>query len=247
MGRRIFDRAAEGALLADGAFAPGAAAFAPGPANAVAAGKTAAGGLERGGAASAAPGDGEALRDAVAAPPSALAAAPAAFALRATPPSALGAFLRRLSGAAPASAGAPRGPASAPAFERLTLEFGAGLVVKVRSVLGLAPAVSPRPFSAGTRAPRPAAGSLAGAPLTSTEWLERRGLLESLSASEAAAGQAFAARGTAVPAAPVVSSPAPASAPSPARAPLRSDAAPSPALWLLAFLPAAVVLFKELR
>lgn len=246
LGRRIFDRSVETALPAGEADAPGSRAAAPAPSGAGVAPFAAEPLLARAGT-SAAPSQGEVLRDAVASPlPLGAAARPGAFPAPASEPSVFGSFFRR--GAperdAPAPARARRTPA--PAFERLTLEFGAGLVVKVRTALGLTAAVSPRPFSSAARPAAPSAAGAAsreGTPVTSTEWLERRGLLESLSASEAAAGQAVAAAPLSSPAAPRTD--APARAPAPA-VPFRSGEVPAPALWLLAFLPAAFVLSKEL-
>ena len=89
------------------------------------------------------------------------------------------------------------------------------------------------------------------APITSTEWLERRGLLESLSVSEAAAFQDASSLSTPA-VAPgralgLAASSAPGSAVVPApnldpTAPVRA----SLAWWGLAFLPGALVLLKEL-
>jgi hypothetical protein len=117
------------------------------------------------------------------------------------------------------------------------------LVVKVRTALGMAPAVAPRPFAAGAGGKlSPAAAGLdfKRAPVTSTEWLERRGLFETLSASEAAAVQTAGA--SAAPAA-IASAP---SRPFPAPLPVRPESAPASAVWVLAFLPVAAVLLKKL-
>lgn len=134
-------------------------------------------------------------------------------------------------------------PSAASALDRLSLERGAGLVVSVRSGAAGPSAASlagAARLPAGSReTPSPASARLGtlSAPVTSTEWLERRGLLESLSASEAAARQsAAAARATTVP--------APESAPRRERggAPLRVPAA----AWLsLAFLPALLVVLEK--
>ncbi|MDE2510540.1 MAG: hypothetical protein KGL74_05410 [Elusimicrobia bacterium] len=229
LGRRIFDRAAERALLADTAFAPNGGAAA----DAAAASRSA--DASRG--AESAPvsvytaADGT-LRDAVAAPPS-----PAAFLFRAVPPAA---ETRSPAAASALPVGAAPAPAQAPSFERLSLELGSGLVVKVRSALHLDPPAAPKPFVAGANSAAPASAfsrAPSRAPLTSTEWLERRGLLESLSASEAAADQTAAAE-----------RPGAMRPPSPSRlsVPARRSSVPSSALWALAFLPAAAILLKKL-
>jgi hypothetical protein len=127
--------------------------------------------------------------------------------------------------------------------------------VKVRAALGFAPAAeAPRPFvSAAKPAPAAPAARPSRAPITSTEWLERRGLLESLSISEAAASQESAAIASAV------FAPAVPPAPRPARPSSRSfRAAPAVILdpsaparlpglvwWAFALLPAAFVLLKK--
>ncbi|MDE2140941.1 MAG: hypothetical protein KGJ84_00845 [Elusimicrobia bacterium] len=239
LGRRMFDRAAERALLADTAFAPNGGAAADAAATSRSA--DASRGAESAPMSAYAGEDGP-LRDAVAASPS-----PSAFLFRAVPPSAAGAapspFAAGTRSPAAASAlpvGSAPAPAQAPSFERLSLELGSGLVVKVRSALHLGPPVAPKPFVAGADSAAPALAfsrAPSRAPLTSTEWLERRGLLESLSASEAAADQTAAAE-----------RPGAMRPPSPSRlsVPARRSSVPSPALWALAFLPAAAILLKKL-
>lgn len=164
-------------------------------------------------------------------------------------------------GAAPTAAGAasaPRAAAAPVSFERLSLELGSGLVVKVRAALGLPAAgrtlAAPAPNGAAAARARRAA---VRAPLTSTEWLERRGLLESLSATEAAAVQQAAAlpaagaslfvdRGLAPSVAPHAFAAARAVAPPSSDAASAPSRVPAPVWWALAFLPAGLVLLKEL-
>ncbi|MBI3564277.1 MAG: hypothetical protein HY079_03665 [Elusimicrobia bacterium] len=126
-------------------------------------------------------------------------------------------------------------------LDRLSLTAGSDLVVRIgaSAPVPAAPA-APKPFAAAT--PAASAAALRAAPPSSTEFLERRALLETLSATEAAAVQAarpggFAADAPLPPAPRLVS-----------RTPVRRPAAPSsPApFWLgLAFLPAAAFLLKE--
>ena len=91
-------------------------------------------------------------------------------------------------------------------------------------------------------------------PITSTEWLERRGLLESISASEAAASQEAAsllppelapARATALARAPV-SAPRTAALPALVFLDPAAPRVPPWAWWALALMPAGLVLLKEL-
>lgn len=129
-------------------------------------------------------------------------------------------------------------------LNRLSLELGSGLVVRVRTVLSLSAASLTRLAVMPGAAAVPADIPRTGAPLTSTEWLERRGLLETLSASEAAAGE------VALPFVPG----GPASGRSsgifmPLRPASSAPAAPvpfPPFFWGLAFLPAAAALLREL-
>lgn len=246
VGRRVWDQSSEHASLDEGPLSPvvavGAAASALGP------------GLAASGKARSGPSgalrdpafETEVLRDAVASPaafPSgAFLPRPGASALplsQRQAPSALG------GSPAPVSPAAALPPAS---FSRLSLELASGLVVRVRSALGLpVSAAVPAGLRSSAVVPRAAAAPRApvatGAPLTSTEWLERRGLLETLSAVESVAGDVSAAaffvktgRGeSTAPARPVPSAPlAPA-----------HPALPSPLFWGLAFLPAAAALFRE--
>jgi hypothetical protein len=246
-GRRFFDRASDRGSLShvEGGTRSGAAALAA----AVAASR---------------PGfgvEGEELRDAVAAFP-----APAAGrALMFAAPAALrGAAARGVffGGRAPSIPAAnPASAAAAPTpIGRLLMELGPGLVLRIRAVLGLAPeapAAAPTRSAAaavrsGTAAP---AARVARAPLASTEFLERRGLLESLSAFETAAAQNSAAQ-MAVETAPKGSAPAsalvraqPASGTTRAAPPRFSAHAESHlprAWWGLAFLSVALVLVAGL-
>jgi hypothetical protein len=238
-GRKVFYRAGDRALLAGGSAAPTPGAAAP-----------AAPASERrdpilsasvGGSA-----EGEALRDAVASPIPSAAASPSSFASFRVPGSLLGRTGGAPTGASDGGAASIAAPVS---FERLSLELGSGLVVKVRAALGFSPAArTPLPSHVAAKAPpaRPLA------PFTSTEMLERRGLLESLSASEAAASQQAASLPALLPELASVRAYAPASA-------SRSVAAASPvfglkipartasaAWWILALLPAVLVLIHEL-
>jgi hypothetical protein len=250
-GRRLFDRAGEHSALADGfaaAGAPGAVAASDGPSISL---RGAAGAA----LAPSAGAQGETLRDAVASPVPAGAAPAGAFSFFRAPAFA-GASAPALSAAAGA---APSAAAAAPiTFERLSLELGSGLVVKVRAALGLSPyAAASRPASAATktaaaaRAPRRAA-----VPVTSTEWLERRGLLETLSVSEAAATQAAAMPAEAAalgaglaPALALGRAPSPLPAPAGVAAlvldPTTPARVPPFVWWGLAFLPAALVLLLK--
>ena len=243
-GRKVFDRAGDRALLAEVSAVGTPAAAANDPSSSERRdpllSASAGGGNER-----------EALRDAVASPMPA--AAPGGVFTFFRVPGSPFAPSRNTAAGVPA-AGAP--PVSAPiTFERLSLELGAGLVVKVRAALGFAPAAVVPRLSAG--APKGTAAAAFSAPrlprgtITSTEWLERRGLLESLSMSEAAASQEAAslpalmpelayAQGLALSAKPRF-----AVAPSPLPVPAAPARVPSRAWWSLAFLPAVLVLFNE--
>ncbi|HEX4048830.1 MAG TPA: hypothetical protein VH309_13385 [Elusimicrobiota bacterium] len=251
LGRRVFDRAGDRARLADGsaAGAPGASSLAVSAGAPRSARRDPLLAASGGGSAE----DG-ALRDAVASPMPYAAAPGAALSFFRVPGSPL---------SSPRSAAGPASPAAPLTFERLSLELGSGLVVKVRAALGLAPALvaaAPSPLLAAA-ARLSGAAALAGprrprAPITSTEWLERRGLLESLSVSEAAASQeaaALAATAAAAPSAfaraePGLVSPAARRALVPALVldPTRPARVPALAWWALAFLPAGFVLLKEL-
>lgn len=194
------------------------------------------------------------LRDAVASP----AAVPmGAFLARpgmqaAMPPARPG----RTSGARPAEAPAAATPSTS--LYRLSIEFASGLVVKVRAALGLAPS---RVLAPGTRPSHPQAPGVAehpesDAPVTSTEWLERRGLLEMLSASESVAGDVSAVPVTSARSAAAsadLASAQPTALPerlldSVASIP-RAPVAPAPALpslyWLAALIPAAGALLRK--
>ena len=162
----------------------------------------------------------------------------------------------RSAAGSPAAGAAP--VAAAPiTFERLSLELGAGLVVKVRAAMGFSPAAAtPAPSGGAAKgaradAARNTATNSSRAPVTSTEWLERRGLLESISASEAAASQQAASLPVLLPelaSVPALARAA-ASKSAGARAPLSDPKtparAPSAAWWALALLPALLVLFNE--
>jgi Meckel syndrome type 1 protein len=245
LGRRVFDRSMDRALLASGeGSSPSVAAnggFASGVAGASARNRAV---LSPAGFPSASPltTDGEVLRDAVAAVPAAALLPRAGFTAPTAAASAgVPAASVLIRGGSPAFSGGASGVPSAasPSFERLSLELGSGLVVTVRSALHLAAPVEAKPSVAAEDGASAKAARFAAGPAASTEWLERRGLLETLSASEATAVQtARAAR-----AEDVVH--APARPASPRQAP--SDGVPSPALWALAFLPAAAVLLKKLR
>jgi hypothetical protein len=251
-GARLFDNSTRRALLDDSDFARDGA---KGGDDAVVAGAvvrpTASGSRSRLRPAAAVAADrsgsplepGETLRDAVGAPVS-----PAAgrFARAvAVSPSASRVSIHAVPGAASVPAGGVAAPAAtAASFDRLSFESGSGLVVRI----GAAPdstlkTLTPKPFAAGTLpASSGAPSSLRhGAPVTSTEWLERRGLLETLSVTEAAADQAARA----ALASPVVVAPATLRRePAPVR---RDSSAPLPdgLWWGLAFLPAAAVLLKD--
>lgn len=135
-------------------------------------------------------------------------------------------------------------------FERLSLLLGAGLVVRVRGALGASAAggaaLAPRGAAAAVRTRR-------AAPVTSTEWLERRALFETLSElpelfpdASAAPGRDVSLAATRVPAAASASVFAAASAASaaPARAafpwtwPADDATASTLAWWALALVPA---------
>lgn len=248
-GRKIFDRVEDRASLADGSAGGAPGEFisdAPSPSRDPL--LTASNGATL---------EVESLHDAVASPVPA-AAAPGAVLSFFRLPGSLFAPSRGSGSAAPSAAAAAAVPAgTAPiTFERLSLELGSGLVVKVRAALGFAPsgAAAATGASANGKPAAPRAAPRSRAPITSTEWLERRGLLESLSASEAAASQEAAA----LPAAAIstarsfASGRAPASSPraAAARSFVLDPAAPSRvppfAWWALAFLPAGLVLLKEL-
>lgn len=140
-------------------------------------------------------------------------------------------------------------PSRAP-IERLTLSLGTGLVVSVRSALGMGE------FSSGARRPARAAYALApasaaparrGAPLTSTEWLERRGLIETaadLPASSALAapvGRADAGMSSAR----SVTGARDSSGAVAVFSPVGADAGSPLAWWALAFLPATLALLRD--
>jgi hypothetical protein len=146
------------------------------------------------------------------------------------------------------------------AFERLIVETGSGLAVRIRTLLGRSRA--PRaPASAGGGAAQVAetwTGEYARTddPVPSTAWIERRGL-EGLSASETAATRgdsAAPASSSASPARPP--SPEPQSGASSASNPGSSATAPAPVsgparipplvCWALFFLPAAFLLLKDI-
>jgi hypothetical protein len=246
LGRRVFDQGVDRADLANpdpatlpGAFASidraGSAAGSQGGRDGSVAALSPASGFSS---------DGEILHDAVGSP----AASQAGLALR---PGAYGAGAMR-DGAALGGAWAPASPAlpgpvptdqsAAPmSFARLSLELGSDLAVKVRAVLGLETEArtESRPSTPPSGA-APASARAARVPLTSTEWLERRGLLESLSASEAAADQ------TALAASAAAAKSAAAPLPDLILAPARSARVSPLAWWALAFLPAGLVLLKEL-
>lgn len=243
VGRRAWDQSSEHASLDDESLvpvaAPDVAASAQGPAVAAAPGARAG----RPEAVAVPAFEMETLRDAVASP----AALPAALVLPrhgapAPPPSRSRASLPLVG----TPAAAPVVPAAAPsstALNRLSLELASGLVVKVRSALGFLPASAAAPSGPPRAAPATSEAPATGVPLTSTEWLERRGLLETLSAVEFAAG---GVSGAPVPAKPGRG--ADAAPPAPARrapdAPARPTL-PSPVFWGLAFLPAAAALLRE--
>jgi hypothetical protein len=244
LGRRVFDRSSDRALLAEGAGIPSDAgqAFAGVSVPAAASAARLAAPGAAGSGTTPVSTDGEVLRDAVASPlPSAALSRPAIF----TVPHGASADFAGAVPSAPremATASAPGlGAASAAprSFERLSLELGSGLVVKVRGALGMSPSAVPaaKSFSVGANGSVPASRAGTGAPVTSTEWLERRGLLEVLSASEAAADQI--ARAVPPRAAALVAPSA--RVPSPRR-PVEVPGA----AWALAFLPAAALLLKKL-
>jgi hypothetical protein len=256
LGKKIFDRAGDRALLSEGSAAgtPGAPALAAadGPAPELRDPLLAA---FAGGSA-----EGEALRDAVASPVPASAAPATMFSFLHLPASLFAPARNAVDEGAPAAVSVP---SKAPiTFERLSLELGSGLVVKVRAALGFASAPTTansfKPEAKGTSAASFTTQRRPRVPITSTEWLERRGLLESISVSEAAASQAAAALPSPsfadAPGSAAVSWFAPASAPAPRStavpALLLDPAAPARvppfAWWGLAFLPAGLVLLKEL-
>jgi hypothetical protein len=246
-GRKLFDRSGDSGALSEGvAAAPSAAA--PAAPLTVSAAPDGAPALAPTGAASASvpvvsgPRD-EALRDAVASPVSASGGAAGALSFFRVFGAAGGPAA--LNGAVP---GAPA-PAAPFSLERLTLELR-GLAVQVRAAFGLAPlAAAPRAASAAPAAPS-SVSAARRAPITSTEWLERRGLLETISISEAAAAQtAAAASPLPAPARASVSVSAYAPAALTAPALVLDSTAPArvpPLIWWgLAFLPAVLVLIKE--
>jgi hypothetical protein len=201
--------------------------------------------------------DGDVLRDAVAAPP--LPAYARAAAAPGTEPRPLAAASVAFGALGPARWAAESAAPLYAAIERLTLSLGRGLVVRVNGELGTlsataaAPASAPEAASGGSAraalsssdAPRPAARPLP-LPLFSTEFLERRGLLETVATipqeplaaaasarTEQAASRAFAA-GT-----PAAARRARADAPA-------SETGRSPlAWWALAFLPATLALLRD--
>jgi len=198
---------------------------------------------------------GETLRDAVGAPVPVPAYARAASGARENGSFAALGPTRWVAGSAAAAAGA---------IERLTLSIGGGLTVSVRAALGassIASAASSASAAAARAAARPAEPGASGVvkarralPLLSTEFIERRGLLETvaaipepLSAAWAASSTAPRADGRALRAA---SSSAPASAASAARrprplAPTREAGSSPLAWWALAFLPATLALLRD--
>jgi hypothetical protein len=247
LGRRVFDRAADRALLADASALDSDAPVPAAVSVSVADGSI--GEIDREAAlarASAFTSDGEALRDAVGAPATTAGlsfrapGAPGAFGAEpARGGAALGGTWASGSFAAPGSVRSAGAAAAPTSLTRLSLELGSGLVVKVRAALGLESAAeAARPSAAPAAAAAPARARRV--PLTSTEWLERRGLLETLSVSEAFAAQTALAAPTAAPATAV--SPLPALVLDPA-APARVSPL---AWWAIAFLPAGLVLLKEL-
>ena len=245
LGRKLFDRVEDRPALAGGAAGGAPGEFiSDGPSPVSDPLLTAANGAAS---------DVETLRDAVASPFPAAAPSGAAFSFFRLPGSLFAPSRNAPSGAS--GAAPPSAPVAAPvSFERLSLQLGSGLVVKVRAALGFAPsaaALSPSATANGkSEAARPA--SRFRAPITSTEWLERRGLLESLSVSEAAASQEAAARAAPVSARSLANGLGPAAVPRAAAAPARPFAPSAPARvpplawWALAFLPAGLVLLKEL-
>ncbi|NNN05182.1 MAG: hypothetical protein HKL90_04705, partial [Elusimicrobia bacterium] len=154
----------------------------------------------------------------------------------------------------PAAASAPLSRAASPSaprrLERLTLSLGADLVVRVRSVADR--------LAAGARllAGRSLGGTYSArrgsAPLTSTRWLERRGMLEtaSIPGAAAAAGMyrpsASASSGDLGRAQALALGAASGSALVSVRAvPLRAGSGAPLALWALAFLPATLALLRD--
>ena len=254
LGRKIFDRAGDRALLSEGSAAgtPGAPALA-----AAADGPTPerrdpllaafAGGSP----------EGEALRDAVASPVPASVSPATLVTFFHLPASLFKPAPGSLEIGAPAAGVAAYAPPVT--FERLSLELGSGLVVKVRAALGFAPApATANTFDGAAKGTAPSSARRPRVPITSTEWLERRGLLESISVSEAAASQEAAAlpspsfadapvRAAATWFAPAYA-PAPRSTVVPALVldPAAPARVPPFAWWGLAFLPAGLVLLKEL-
>ncbi len=196
---------------------------------------------------SASAGDGE-LHDAVAAAfPAAAPSAAARFAA-----SASGRSYSFGAADAPARSAAPS--LSAPRrLERLTLSLGADLVVQVRSVADRLAASALRLAGRGAEAVTSARRARrTTAPLTSTRWLERRGMLETAAIPGAEA--AAEADRTAVPvsgeglgrARAFVDSAAAGSRPVSVRAvPLRASSSAPLALWALAFLPATLALLRD--
>jgi hypothetical protein len=148
------------------------------------------------------------------------------------------------------------GPSFPARIERLTLSLGSGLVVRVGSALGLDSATAAR---SGARAASAGPAPRRPAPLTSTLWLERRGLLETASLSDAPSARPdfgtgldeAAAAAAVLPAANVRGAPASSGAFA-ARArraggalPFRSDSGSPLAWWALAFLPATLALLRD--
>ncbi|MFI5350547.1 MAG: hypothetical protein ACHQ2Z_13455 [Elusimicrobiota bacterium] len=246
-GRKTFDRSGDRARLADGS-----AAGTPGASVSAAPSSETRDPLLAASAGGGAPG--EPLRDAVASPIPAGAAPGGLMAFFRVPGSPLA--TSRSAAGSPAAGAAP--VAAAPiTFERLSLELGAGLVVKVRAAMGLSPAAAtPAPLGGAAKgaradAARNTATSSSRVPVTSTEWLERRGLLESISASEAAASQQAASLPVLLPELASVGAFSPASRTRSARAaaPVLDLRIPArgPALgwWALALLPVLLVLLNE--
>lgn len=254
LGRQVFDREGDRARLTDGSAAgtPGAAALAAADGPPPVRRDPLLAAFADGSA------EGETLRDAVASPVPA-AAAPAAMLSFFRVPASLFAPSRDADAGGGASAARSSRPAAPITFERLSLELGSGLVVKVRAALGFAPAPAANSFGGaakGTPAASFAPRRRPRVPITSTEWLERRGLLESISVSEAAASQEAALpsprQAASAPqrggASWFSTAPSPRSAAVPALVLQTPEPARVPPLawWGLAFLPAGLVLLKEL-
>jgi hypothetical protein len=174
-------------------------------------------------------------------------AEPGALAAASARPGAVFAFGGTRAGVAPALA-VPAAFAAPSAIERLTLSLGADLVVRVRGALGLDPRTV---IAAAIPAPRPAAALARPLPPFSTEWLERRALLETAAYVPGALDVLPSDAGVSVAAAAGAARPARTSAAPDARAAGRREAgtlAPEAAFlgwWVLAFLPATLALLRE--